>query len=533
MKRHHIIQLTVVLSIAGAVIPLAITALLAWNLAVRHKEDELAVLAARVLERAEIAMAQAEGALSAMAQRTADPCSADNIEEMRRLTIRSRAIEEIGYIEEGVLACTSWGSTGSEYGTVASDFRISNDMSVSIRVEPNDALGTPMMALRLQRYYALIDPGHFTDVLAAPTIRVALAHNEGGVLATNNAPGPDLLALLTSDRTTAPQPPDVYAVLTRGAFTALAAAPRSDVSSTLRREFLLLLPPAAVIVTVIILAVIATSRRRLSPTGEIASGLHRREFFVRYQPIIRLEDEVCLGAEALVRWRRRDGTEVPADQFVPIAERSGQIRELTDQVIDRVLVDMADTLAKRPDIHVAINFSADDMDSGRIITKLENALKGTGIQPQQIWLEATERSLMHVDRARATIIAAHERGHSVAIDDFGTGYSSLQYLQQLPVDAIKIDKTFVDTIGTDAATSIVIPHIIEMAKTLNLVMVAEGIENAEQLAYLRAAGVQGGQGYLFARPLDPGDFVAYLNRPRGAVAPEATQPETSFLSIGP
>ena len=136
-------------------------------------------------------------------------------------------------------------------------------------------------------------------------------------------------------------------------------------------------------------------------------------------------------------------------------------------------------------------------------------MAGSGILPQQIWLEATERGFLDADRARTMLAAARRAGHSIAIDDFGVGYSSLQYLEQLPLDALKIDKSFVDAIGTESATSPVTPHIIDMAKELGLWVVAEGVETEPQLAYLHSQQVQFGQGWLFSRPLPRDAFIAF------------------------
>ena len=136
------------------------------------------------------------------------------------------------------------------------------------------------------------------------------------------------------------------------------------------------------------------------------------------------------------------------------------------------------------------------------------------ISARQIWLEMTERSFLEIDAVRSTIIRAREIGYCVAIDDFGTGYSSLQYLQGLPLDSLKIDKSFIDTIGKDTATSSVTSHIIEMAKTLNLIIVAEGIETQEELDYLRAREVDLGQGWFFAKAMPADEFIAYCDRER-------------------
>jgi len=214
-------------------------------------------------------------------------------------------------------------------------------------------------------------------------------------------------------------------------------------------------------------------------------------------------------AGAAVVLRRPDGSLVRPDLFIPLAEDTGLIEALTDQVMDNVIADMRDLLVQDRSAHIAINLAAEDVSSGRALKVLTQKLQGTGIHPQQIWLEATERGFIDIQRARNSLAATRRAGHCVAIDDFGVGYSSLHYLQQLPLDALKIDKSFIDAIGTDSATSPVTSHIIDMAKTLGLFTVAEGVEAPAQLAYLQSRQVEFGQGWLFSKPLPPEAFAAF------------------------
>ena len=223
---------------------------------------------------------------------------------------------------------------------------------------------------------------------------------------------------------------------------------------------------------------------------------------------------MCVGAEALVRWRRPDGSMTRPDLFIPLAEESGLILPITDQVLAAVIEDLRGILEAERQLHIAINISAADIKSGRVLDVVTQVLSGTSIQARQIWLEATERGFMDIDAARVTISKARAMGHAVAIDDFGTGYSSLSYLQGLPMDALKIDKSFIDTIDTESATSSVTPHIIEMARALKLQIVAEGVETQAQADYLLAHEVDVGQGWLFSKALPAQEFIAFYHANR-------------------
>jgi sensor c-di-GMP phosphodiesterase-like protein len=292
----------------------------------------------------------------------------------------------------------------------------------------------------------------------------------------------------------------------------VAIEARSRLLARFREQRILMLPLGILMAGFIVAIVVWFSRRRLSLRGELAIAVQRREFIAHYQPLIELKTGRCVGAEALVRWRRPDGALVAPDLFIPLAEASGLIVQITDQVVAAVIADLGALLVANRDLHIAVNLSAEDIKTGRIPELLHAALAGTGIRAEQIWLEATERGFMDVTVARAALEQARAYGHPVAIDDFGTGYSSLSYLQQLPLDALKIDKSFIDTICTDSATSSVTPHIIDMAKTLQLKIVAEGIETRAQADYLLERSVEYGQGWLYSRALPAPEFIAFHRR---------------------
>jgi sensor c-di-GMP phosphodiesterase-like protein len=163
------------------------------------------------------------------------------------------------------------------------------------------------------------------------------------------------------------------------------------------------------------------------------------------------------------------------------------------------------------DFYISINLSARDVAATRFLNLLAQRLKETSIPAQRIAVEATERGFLDAKAAKASMAEYRKAGHHILIDDFGTGYSSLSYLQDLEVDVLKIDKSFVDTINAEAVTSGVIPHIIAMAAQLNLKIVAEGVENEGQAKYLTERGVQCGQGWLFAKAMPVEEFLVWLD----------------------
>lgn len=279
------------------------------------------------------------------------------------------------------------------------------------------------------------------------------------------------------------------------------------------------MPIAGFIALLIGGAVISMMRSRLSPLGALRVAVHRREFVVHYQPIIELVTSRCVGAEALVRWRRYDGTLVSPEQFIDLAQASGLILPITDQVIDRFIAELRDLLIADRNLHISVNLCSQDIQTGRGLDYTQGKIGKADIRSDQVWFEMTESEFVEIEAARETIMRMRNLGHLVSIDDFGTGYSSLHHLHSLPLNALKIDKSFIDTIGRDTAGSKVTPYIIDMAAALKLFCVAEGVQTKEQVDYLIQRNVAFGQGWFFSQPLTRDRFVAFYEERKARYGP--------------
>ena len=220
---------------------------------------------------------------------------------------------------------------------------------------------------------------------------------------------------------------------------------------------------------------------------------------LHYQPIVELETGRTVGFEALVRWLR-DGRLVPPREFIPLAESSGLIGPLTDWVVNEACRTVAPwgRLGDRP--WVSVNLSSSQLLRQDIVTRLERTLADTGLPADRLVLEITESSLLDIDLARPAIERLSQAGIRLAIDDFGTGYSALSYLARLPIDIVKIDRSFVMALEQAGPEEAIASAIIALARRLGLTTVGEGIETAAQLAQLSALGCNLGQGYLLGRP---------------------------------
>ncbi len=293
----------------------------------------------------------------------------------------------------------------------------------------------------------------------------------------------------------------------------VAATPMAHVQAGSSAAARRLVPAGLGVGILLTLAIWHLARTQMALPAAIRSGLKRNEFFLLYQPIVDLQAGQWVGVEALLRWRRSNGELVGPDIFIPIAEENGLISRITERVLDLAAADIGDAFRAHPHFHVAINLSAADLHSQGTPILLTRFLERTGAHPRNLIVEATERGFLQVDVALGISNAIRAHGIRVAIDDFGTGYSSLSYLQSFTLDFLKIDKTFVDTVGTDAPTSHVVTHIIEMAKDLGLGLIAEGVETETQARYLRDNGVGFAQGWLYGRPMPFAEIRAQLSRP--------------------
>jgi sensor c-di-GMP phosphodiesterase-like protein len=230
-----------------------------------------------------------------------------------------------------------------------------------------------------------------------------------------------------------------------------------------------------------------------------------------YQPILDIYTHRCVGAEALIRWTDQEGTAVSPDVFVRIAEEKGFIGELTAFVVRRSTRELAPLLRQYPDLTLSINIAASDMNGDELMLLLKDHVCAAGIHPHQIALELTERSTADLAVVRGAIKRLCGEGYKVHIDDFGTGFSSLSYLDKLAVNAIKIDRSFTQTIGTDAVTAPILPQILSMAEALGLSVIVEGVETEMQTQFLQATGKPlHAQGWYFGKPMSPEALRRFL-----------------------
>jgi diguanylate cyclase (GGDEF)-like protein len=265
--------------------------------------------------------------------------------------------------------------------------------------------------------------------------------------------------------------------------------------------------------------------RRLELELDLRSALEQHEFRLVYQPIYDLDDLSIVGVEALLRWDHPALGEIGPEQFVPILEQTGQMPEIGSWVLHEACNQMAQWHARGDDIDVSVNVSGRQLDDDRIVDDVRDALATSGLAPASLMIEITETALMrHVDATAERLARIKALGVRIAIDDFGTGYSSLAYLQQFPIDCLKIDRRFTNALTSSPESRALVGTLVQLGRDLGLSTLAEGVETASEVDHLRNERVDRGQGFLLSKPLEAEALERILLQPMrptgtGPVAP--------------
>ncbi|WP_417283007.1 EAL domain-containing protein [Comamonas sp.] len=513
-------------------LPVGASIYLAWVQGHKETNGFLALATRGVLNRSAVLRFQANAAIDQLVAEDYEvACSEADLERMRAVAAVSSYLQGVGRIRVNLLECsTLGGSEAIDIGAPDRNYPLPGMPRFwdAIKLPQNPA---PMFSVFSRAGYAVIYlPELVSDVTVSPGMAVGqfsvsdqkIIQSMGEVDEAWIQQFKNVETFFEDDqgRRVSIKPSDL------GTTAAFAAMPREQVRSYVDGAAARMIPVGVIIGALLALVVLLRARYQLSFKARLREALRRKEFHMVYQPVMDLRTNRCVGAEALIRWSPPDEQPVSPAVFIPEAESHGLIKQVTAQVMEMVARDSVALITAYPHTHIAINFSAEDLHSPQMEGQLATLLQHAGAQSRNILIEATERGLMQPDKAKGRLVSVRAQGFKVAIDDFGTGSSSLSYLATYDLDLLKIDKMFVDSFEQNSSTSKVALHIIEIARTLGLEMIAEGVETERQRDTLRAAGVQYAQGWLFARPMPMGDLMGFMRASNDVAAVAPVAPET-------
>lgn len=514
MARTIATKLIPALCALAVALPIAAALYLAHHQSMQEESDAALMVASEVLRRSMAAGDQAISAEDRLRDQDGDPCSDAAIARMRDIDMASSYLQLVGYVADGRLICSSMGRHGDgiPLGPVEYVSRLGTRVRRSVPLGLGE--GKRFLVLERHHYAAAIHPEMVTDIYPVrPELSLGLYGSRSGLLMSGRGPfdpaaeprlrtskesvffnGKYLIAIQRSNR---------YDI------TAYAAVPVALLRGRLYAFAVVLIPIGLLVGAGLVFACLYLARQQASLPSLLRGALKRREFALHYQPIVDLRTGRMAGAEALLRWTRGNGEVSSPEVFIPAAEDCGLIRLVTRYVLEKVAVDAVRLLQRWPDAYISLNISSSDLQSGDIVESLRTLVATPGIEPRNIVVETTEYSFVDPDNAGRVVREIRALGIRVAIDDFGTGFSSLSLLTRLQTDYLKIDKIFVEAVGTDSPAKDVALHIIRMAESLGLDVIGEGVETQAQAAFLREHGVRFAQGWLYAKAMPVDQLLAW------------------------
>ncbi len=501
-----------------ALLPVAGMLTFAHQQTLERSRERLAEIAGMVARRTEEVLLSAEIVLGDLRFDAREGCSETLVAEFRNVTLAALAVEGVGRIDaEGRLACSSFGLHEPPIPIDQPPVIRPPGSLVGFARQEGTALApgvinTAELSLDGARLIVAFSPARLVDIVPPDAVgadgRIEIRLS-GLILGEAGAP-----QTRASDYLVARQAVGLYD-------TAVKATASRDWALAAWRENALVTGGLGVVAGVILAAgAVQLGRKRLSLAAELRDGLDNGEFEIWYQPVIELATGRCRGAEALIRWRHPERDLIPPDLFIALAEETGTIIPMTRWLMEEMGRQLGALLRDDRSLHIAINLAPAHTRSFDIVEDARRIVETHGIAPEQILFELTERGLIDDPDCREVVLALSALGSAVAVDDFGTGYSSLAYIDKFRLDYLKLDKAFVAALGAGSPTEKLTDVIIEMAKSLNLKIIAEGVETDTQADYLRARGVDYAQGWRYSKPLEAHRFLGFIaaNRAERAAA---------------
>ncbi|MEX2127129.1 MAG: EAL domain-containing protein [Xanthobacteraceae bacterium] len=486
----------------------------------------LAALAHSSLGLTETRLEHATTVLVDLAAAGVEDCGAKSLAAMRLAVFSNTSVKGISILDDqGRALCTHVGAlldtyavsreyplTGQRLTVAAARFRDLNERALRLRLErPGGRSLSALIAVD-----ALLPDVDLEEGVGGKRLRLMF---ENGEMIVARPAGDEGLGLDDGRSLVARQVSERYPIVI------VAEHSRSALASEYRDlQFIARFAALALMAFGFGLFWLSTRRNHDDPVEELRRAIRAGEIVPFYQPTVDTKNGRVRGAEVLARWRKPDGTVISPAHFIPLAEQSGLIFELTRVLMRRARDEVGASYRERPRLRLSFNLFAGHLADAKVVDDVKQIFGGSPISTDQLVLEVTERApLPDLGEARRVIEMLQKLRIKVAIDDVGTGHGGLSYLMKLGVDIIKIDKMFIDAIGTERYSQTIIETLVELGRTMNMEVIAEGVESFEQVEYLRLKGVNEAQGYVFAPPLPGSSYLALvgaMERPKLSVVPE-------------
>jgi sensor c-di-GMP phosphodiesterase-like protein len=496
--------------------------LLGCALAIPFAESHLQKYLGRVAEQEDASVKEAHDLLTVLQRGAYAPCSDAELNYFRELVFRSDSLKDAGRIHGGRIECSA---TAGRQVKPVDQFKpgptlADGTVAYSNLVPIHDA-SLKRAGMQLGNTFVVFS-GHLPVTDGSFPMHVFVAPYSGSpVSAGNNAAG-DSSILVDTDETS--RSGDTLAATHCSGLQLTCVTATVTANDARLNQYPMIAATAfsgGIVGSLLGLLICVLRRRSVSMQRQLRRAIELDQLKVVYQPIVNLDNGKITGAEALARWTKADGTEIGPDVFIKVAEEHGFVGQITRMVLLRSLADFGEVL-RTSDFRLNINVTSADLCDPEFLPMLDRTVKQAKVPAKRIVIEVTESSTANQQDAMEAIRALRRMGHSIYIDDFGTGYSTLSYLLYLSVDAIKIDKAFTRTIGTEAVAGAILPQMMAMARSQNLGVVVEGIETEQQALYFSNDNkMLFGQGFLYGRPITSEEFFRLLDPKLGPVTIEA------------
>ena len=513
MKHRALVALTAALVAGSAGV---LTAYLLGRVAtVTLAERRLATAVTEAAKQADRSMAESQDVVAAMHASPYPPCSDEELTYFRALLFESRHLKDVGRVSGGNIVCSAaLGRIARPPSVPRPDFLFQDGTRVYKSLPLYQDSEANLIELQQEDSFVVLRPNpvlvagsmaiHFAEtVVDAPSQKVGLLRGD------SLGADADLLAgdgeIQVRDM--------LYATRcsTRGlgCVTAFVAIP--EVLSAQHLPMAIYCGFGGFSGALLGLLLTIFYRRSKGIAQQLHRAVENGDMQLMYQPIVDLATRRIIGAEALARWTDEDGYAIGPDVFVRVAEERGLIADFTRQILRRALFEMGPALRRFPGFRLNLNVTSTNLSDPRFQQMLEQTLLEFGVSTRSIGIEISETGTTRQQLAMDAIFQLRRRGHRVYIDNFGTGYSSFAYLQDLAIDAIKIDRTVTRAIGTGAIMEANLPRILAMAESLDIEVIVEGIENREQASYFISRNKHIlAQGWLFGYPYPAVEFEKLL-----------------------